>query len=172
MLELAILGFLHEGPMHGYELKQKLTFLTGHFRPVSDGALYPAIGRLEKRGALIKREELGDTGMLKRVLHLTPAGEDELLHMLRHPDAVDISDRNRFFTILAFLRYLEPAEQRHVLQQRLDFLQKGKSFFSNGNTPVRASEEPDPFRQGMLHIAKETSRVEKQWLQDMIDRLA
>ena len=43
MLELSILGFLAEEPLHGYELKERINALTGHVRPVSDGALYPAI---------------------------------------------------------------------------------------------------------------------------------
>ena len=45
MLELAILGFLAEGPLHGYELRRKVAQLSGYTRPVSDGSLYPAINR-------------------------------------------------------------------------------------------------------------------------------
>lgn len=48
MLELAILGFLYEQPLHGYELKRRVAHLTGHVRPIADGTLYPAIKRLER----------------------------------------------------------------------------------------------------------------------------
>ncbi|MGZ4110911.1 MAG: PadR family transcriptional regulator [Tumebacillaceae bacterium] len=172
MLELAILGFLKEGPMHGYELKQRLAQLAGHFRPVSDGALYPAIGRLEQQGYLIKNEEIGETGKQRRVMHLTDDGERALLDMLRTPSEVDISDRNRFFTILAFLKHVERTEQCAILEKRLTFLQGGKSFFSDGGTPVTSTAELDPFRKGMLLIAKETSRVEKQWLRELLAELS
>ncbi|CAM5563929.1 PadR family transcriptional regulator [Streptomyces purpurascens] len=39
MLELAILGFLAEGPLPGHELRRRITHLTGYSRPVSDGTL-------------------------------------------------------------------------------------------------------------------------------------
>src|SRR6478752_1414252 len=39
MLELAILGFLYEQPLHGYELKRRVAHLTGHVRPIADGTL-------------------------------------------------------------------------------------------------------------------------------------
>lgn len=171
MLELAILGFLCEDPVHGYEVKQRLTLLTGHFRPVSDGALYPAIARLEQRGWLVRRSEPGEGAAPRLVLSITQAGEQELLRRLREPADVDISDRNRFFTLLAFLRYLAPPEQRAVLARRLAFLEEGRSFFSADGHPVRAAQETDPFRRGMLLIARATSQVEREWLRETITAL-
>ncbi|CAM2856705.1 PadR family transcriptional regulator [Paenibacillus sediminis] len=171
MLELAILGFLHESPMHGYELKQRLTMLTGHFRPVSDGALYPAISRLEKNKFLVKKREPGENGQEKMVLYLTEEGVAKLMKELADPEEMDISDRNRFFTLLAFLKFLEPQAQINVLQRRLNFLMGGKSFFSNNGTLIKYTEDHDLFRHGMLHIARETSRVERQWLKDTIIKL-
>lgn len=171
MLELAILGFLKETSIHGYELKQRLTLLSGHFRPVSDGALYPAISRLEKQGLLIKQKEVTDSGMTRQVMTITPLGEEKLLDWLRNPSDLDVSDRNRFFTLLAFLKYLPAGEQKTVLMRRLAFLEGGRSFFSSNGKPVRLSEETDVFRAGMLHIAKETSRIEKEWLSQMISSL-
>ena len=35
MLELAILGFLYDAPLHGYELRKRITALTGHVKPVA-----------------------------------------------------------------------------------------------------------------------------------------
>lgn len=171
MLELAILGFLRAESIHGYELKQRLTMLTGHFRPVSDGALYPAIARLEKQGLLGRRQEQAGQGAPRQIMSLTPGGEAELLRRLREPEEMDISDRNRFFTILAFLGCLTPAEQRAVLQRRLAFLEGGRSFFRADGKPVPMAEEHDPFRHGMLLIARETSKLERQWLLDTLATL-
>lgn len=47
MLELAILGLLIESPMHGYELRKRLTGLLGAFRAFSYGSLYPALRRMQ-----------------------------------------------------------------------------------------------------------------------------
>lgn len=52
MLELAILGFLTEGPLHGYELKKRLGESLGSLWGVSFGSLYPALRRLERSGAI------------------------------------------------------------------------------------------------------------------------
>src|SRR4051812_50167720 len=59
VLELAILGFLNEGPLPGHELRRRVSQLTGYTRPVSDGSLYPAINRLAKANLLERR---GGTG--------------------------------------------------------------------------------------------------------------
>ena len=50
MLELAILGLLLESPMHGYELRKRLTGLLGAFRAFSYGSLYPALRRMQVDG--------------------------------------------------------------------------------------------------------------------------
>ncbi len=52
MLELAILGLLKEQDLHGYELKKRLTEALGPLSSVSFGSLYPALSRLERKGAL------------------------------------------------------------------------------------------------------------------------
>ncbi|MGB8995945.1 MAG: PadR family transcriptional regulator, partial [Pseudonocardiaceae bacterium] len=39
MLELAVLGVLHDAPMHGYELRKRLIGLLGTFRACSFGSL-------------------------------------------------------------------------------------------------------------------------------------
>ena len=54
MLEMAILGLLLESPMHGYELRKRLTGLLGAFRAFSYGSLYPTLRRMQADG-LIER---------------------------------------------------------------------------------------------------------------------
>src|SRR5688500_4151439 len=43
VLELAVLGLLHESPMHGYELRKRLNMLLGTLRAFSYGSLYPCL---------------------------------------------------------------------------------------------------------------------------------
>ncbi|MFF6998934.1 helix-turn-helix transcriptional regulator [Streptomyces sp. NPDC008313] len=172
MLELSILGFLHEEPLHGYELKARIQGLSGHIRPVSDGALYPAITRLVRAGLVEQRTEPGSGAAPRRVLSLTEAGREDLRTRLRHPKDIEISDGQRFFTVLAFLRHLpDRAEQAAVLRRRQDFLDTPASFFYRDGEPVRAEEAPDPFRQGMLRIARATDAEERKWLTETIGSL-
>lgn len=165
MLELAILGFLYEAPLHGYELRKRITALTGHVRPVGESTLYPAIKRLEKAGLLARETQPGTAAAPRHMLTLTPAGRRDLLRRLAEPDRLDVTDENRWFTLLAFLRHLPGRdEQAAVLRRRLTFLEEPASFFYDGERPLRAEELDDPFRRGILTIARATSAAELKWL--------
>ena len=50
-LELAVLGLLHETPMHGYELRKRLNGVLGWGRVLSYGSLYPCLKQLLARRA-------------------------------------------------------------------------------------------------------------------------
>ncbi|MCP2169874.1 PadR family transcriptional regulator [Goodfellowiella coeruleoviolacea] len=175
VLELAILGFLSGEPLHGYELRTRIAHLTGHVRPVSDGSLYPAIKRLEKAGLLSRSQEQGRAAAPRQVLSLTEAGHAELLRRLREPEPTDITDRNRFFTLLAFLHLLpDPADQAAVLRRRLAFITTPASFFRSGESGehrVRAAEADTPFRAGMLTMARDITRAEQRWLRTTLATL-
>ncbi|MFI6051295.1 PadR family transcriptional regulator [Streptomyces violascens] len=172
MLELAILGFLYEAPLHGYELRKRITALTGHVRPVGESTLYPAIKRLEKAGLLARETQPGAAAAPRHMLTLTRAGRQDLLHRLAEPDRLDVTDENRWFTLLAFLRHLpDPAEQAVVLRRRLAFLEEPASFFYDGERPVAAEELDDPFRRGILTIARATSTAELKWLRTTLRSL-
>ncbi|HEY0807867.1 MAG TPA: PadR family transcriptional regulator, partial [Pseudonocardiaceae bacterium] len=54
MVEFAILGLLHEAPMHGYELRKRLASPLGAFRAFSYGSLYPALRRLLRAGLIVE----------------------------------------------------------------------------------------------------------------------
>ncbi|WP_406478808.1 PadR family transcriptional regulator [Streptomyces sp. NBC_01615] len=172
MLELSILGFLAEEPLHGYELKERIKALNGHVRPVSDGALYPAITRLVTAGKLGQHTEPGSGAAPRRMLSLTDQGREDLLERLRRPKQAEITDQVRFNTVLAFLRHLpDPREQAAVLQRRLDFLTTPASFFYRDGEPVRAEETDDLFRQGILRVARATGEAERAWLTEAISLL-
>ncbi|WP_351225720.1 PadR family transcriptional regulator [Streptomyces sp. NPDC002133] len=169
MLELAILGFLYDTPLHGYELRKRITALTGHVRPVAESTLYPAIKRMEKGGLLVRESQPGQAAAPRHVLSLTDAGRQALLHRLAEPLQQDITDENRWFTLLAFLRHLPEASARAaVLRRRLEFLEQPASFFYEGDRPLRAEELDDPYRRGVLTIARATSEAELAWLRAML----
>ncbi len=51
-IELAVLGLLHEGPMHGYELRKRLNLMLGWGRVLSYGSLYPTLKKLLRAGLI------------------------------------------------------------------------------------------------------------------------
>ncbi|MDV7217487.1 MULTISPECIES: PadR family transcriptional regulator [Streptomyces] len=168
MLELAILGFLAEGPLPGHELRRRVSDLTGYTRPVSDGTLYPAINRLAKAGLLERRAD-PRAGAGRYMLSLTEAGRADMLERLRKPADHEITDFTRFYTVLSFLSHLpDIAEQHAVLRRRLAFLEEPVSFFYDGDRPLRAEEVADPYRRGLLLTARATSRAERAWLREVL----
>lgn len=53
-LELAVLGLLHGTPMHGYELRKRVTSLFGWGRVLSYGSLYPLLKQMLSDGLIVE----------------------------------------------------------------------------------------------------------------------
>src|SRR5512142_314328 len=86
VLELAVLGLLHESPLHGYELRKRLSGLFGPVRRISYGSLYPCLKDLLADG-LIAEDETASVapGVGKRgrtVYKLTAEGKERLQEQL------------------------------------------------------------------------------------------
>ncbi|MEV5711697.1 EamA family transporter [Actinoallomurus sp. NPDC052274] len=173
ILELAILGFLSEHAMHAYELRKRITVLVGHVRPVSDGSLYPALQRLRRQGLVTRRPEPGSGGPARQVFELTDEGQAELRRRLTEPDELEITDRNKYFVLLAFLHLLPSKQaQATVLRRRLEFLDDpGRGFFVHDDRVLRQDELTSPFRSGIQHIARATTSAERAWLGEMLGRM-
>ena len=170
MIDVMILGFLAEEPLHGYELRRRMEQLHGYSRTISDGTLYPAVKRMEAAGWLTREAEPGRGAAQRQTLRLTDLGLSELHARLRGAKGHDISDGSRFFVVLAFLSLLpDKAERDAVLHRRLDFLeQPGVSFFYDGDRPLAAKDLQDPYRRGVLISARATSRAERKWIREIL----
>lgn len=173
MLKLAILGFLGDHPLHGYDLKTRIAALAGHTRPVADGTLYPTIKRLEEAGYLTRRTAPGSVAAPRHMLELTDDGINQLKRWLREPKPLFISDDNRWCVMLAFLRHLHnPREQAIVLRRRLEYLSQPTSlFYDEDGRPLGADDFDDPFRQGLLTVHRAANVSEFQWLESTIAAL-
>ena len=65
LLEFAVLGLLHESPMHGYELRKRLNTALGAFRALSYGSLYPCLRDLVDQGLI--RESIDEDALGARM---------------------------------------------------------------------------------------------------------
>jgi len=61
-LELAVLGLLHESPMHGYELRKQVNGVLGWSRLLSYGSLYPALKKMLKAGWIAEHVSAPEPG--------------------------------------------------------------------------------------------------------------
>ena len=55
-MKQAILGFLVDQPMHGYELRKRLSAMFGPVRRISYGSLYPCLKDLVAEGLLTLKQ--------------------------------------------------------------------------------------------------------------------
>lgn len=77
-LDVLILKSLSWGPMHGYAVAESIGERSGQVLKVEEGALYPALHRLEKRGLLEAEWGLSENNRRAKFYKLTSAGRAHL----------------------------------------------------------------------------------------------
>jgi PadR family transcriptional regulator, regulatory protein PadR len=77
-LDLLILKSLARGPMHGYGVAEWIHQTSDDVLRVEEGALYPALHRLELRGLLSAEWGLSDNNRRAKFYALTAAGRKHL----------------------------------------------------------------------------------------------
>ena len=82
-LEVLILKTLSAGPMHGYGVSRFIRHTTGEEFRVEEGALYPALRRLAKKGMVESQWGVTDTGREAKFYRLSVEGEQELEREVR-----------------------------------------------------------------------------------------
>ena len=77
-LELLILKSVSLGPQHGYGILLRINQITEGALMVEQGALYPALARLESRGLLRTEWGISENNRKAKYYSLTPAGTRRL----------------------------------------------------------------------------------------------
>jgi PadR family transcriptional regulator PadR len=77
-LDVLILKALSWGPMHGYAIGRWIRQTTDDVLTVQEGALYPALHRLQRRGWLEEEWGVSDTGREAKYYRMSPAGRRHL----------------------------------------------------------------------------------------------
>src|SRR5260221_10954144 len=122
VLELAVLGLLHETPMHGYELRKRLNSVLGAFRAFGYGSLYPGLKELLRQGLIAEEVPAAPAKSLagrrsKIVYRLTAEGKERLQDLLGQAGPAAWED-DGFGVHFAFFG-LTPADIRmRILQGR------------------------------------------------------
>ena len=77
-LDVLILKALSWGPLHGYAVGRWIRHTTDQALTVQEGALYPALHRLQAKGWLADEWGVTETGREAKYYRLTPAGRRQL----------------------------------------------------------------------------------------------
>ncbi len=77
-LDMLILRALSLGPLHGYGVIQRLRQMSDEMLTVEQGALYPALSRIEQKGWVTSEWGVNETGRQAKFYTLTRAGRKQL----------------------------------------------------------------------------------------------
>ena len=77
-LDMLILRALSLGPLHGYGVIRRLRQMSGEMLSVEQGALYPALSRIEQKGWVTSEWGVNETGRQAKFYTLTRAGRKQL----------------------------------------------------------------------------------------------
>ena len=163
-LEIAVLGLLHEAPLHGYELRKRLNLLLGWSRVLSYGSLYPALKRMLRQG-WISEVSTPSPGVGRRqriVYQITTVGTDFFASQITDagPAAWEDESFNMRFAFFSRtdasvrLRILEGRRAR--LQERLDRARADRG-------------QSDRYLSELHRHSVESVEREVRWLTDLIE---
>ncbi len=181
VLELAVLGLLHDTPMHGYELRKRLNAILGWGRTLSYGSLYPCLKQMLAAG-LITEDPLATGAMIagatadrpaaragrrgKIVYKLTPDGKEQFQQLL--DDAGPASWEDETFGVhLAFFGQTDREARMRILEGRRHRLEERRD---GAKTAIqRARERLDEYTLELQRHGLESVEREVRWLTELID---
>jgi DNA-binding PadR family transcriptional regulator len=174
ILELAVLGLLHDAPMHGYELRKRLNVLLGSFRAFSYGTLYPCLKGLVAQGFLVEdnpgTEYIPATALngkrSKIVYRLTPEGKQRFEELLAD-SGPDAWEDEHFGVHFAFFGQTDRAVRMRVLEGRRSRLEERMERMRT--SLARTRERLDGYTLELQRHGLESVEREVRWLNELIE---
>lgn len=168
VLELAVLGLLHEGPLHGYELRKRLNALLGWGRAFSYGTLYPCLKDLTSRG-LIAEDTSADAPAASRrartAYGLTADGKELFARLVTDAGPTTWEDEH-FGVRFAFFARTDAATRLRILEGRRSRLQERVELFRL--SAQRTRERLDAYTSELQRHGLEAAEREVRWLDELI----
>jgi DNA-binding PadR family transcriptional regulator len=166
-IELAVLGLLHEGPMHGYELRKRLNLMLGWGRVLSYGSLYPALKKM-LRANLITEVATTTTPISRRpriVYEVTAAGNEHFQRLMSEVGPTAWED-DTFDIRFAFFSSTDMEIRLRVLEGRRSRLQERLARVQG--ELERTQAEVNRYAAELQRHGVESVEREVRWLSDLI----
>ena len=172
LLELAVLGLLHEAPMHGYELRKRLNAILGAFRALSYGTLYPCLRDLVRRGWIAEsapgpgRATTAPGSRRARIVYeLTAEGKERFQELIA--DAGPSAWEDETFDVhFAFFARTEAEVRLRILEGRRSRLEERLDAFRSA--AVKNRERADAYTAELQRHGLESAEREVRWLTELI----
>ena len=167
-LELSVLGILSQSPAHGYELRKRMVSVTGLFKTISYGALYPTLKSLVERGFLAEQDSNPTNKYPKRnriVYVLTDQGKAHLTSLLTD-SGPDAWDDETFAVRMSLFAQTSLATRLHILQGRRSRLETRLAEL-RANT-AKGRERLDAYTLELQKHGLDALEREVRWLNELI----
>ncbi len=172
VLQFAVLGLLHDGPLHGYELRKRLNGVLGTFRAISYGSLYPCLKDMLAAG-LIAEDGPADAGApalsgrrARIVYKLTPEGKERFQEWLA--DAGPEAYEDELFGVhLAFFSRTDRDIRLRILLGRRNRLEERLATLRSNL--ARRRERIDEWTLTLQQHGLDSVEREVDWLSHLIN---
>jgi DNA-binding PadR family transcriptional regulator len=169
-LELAVLGLLHEAPMHGYELRKQLNVVLGWGRVLSYGSLYPALKKMLRAGWIAEHVAAPQPGAVSRrqriVYEITDAGNERFTVLMSEVGPAAWEDDD-FGVRFAFFSRTDMEIRLRILEGRRSRLEERLARVQSQLT--RTQEQMDRYAMELQRHGVESVEREVRWLSDLIN---
>ena len=163
-----ILGVLHRGDFHPYEIKRRLeSAMVECYIDVDVGTLYYAIRQLEKEGLIsaVARERVARGGM-RTVYRITPKGKAEFQRLLHRQFEAEGPVAQTLYGALLFLHLADLAVVEDLLRRRIERLDELIAKLG----PIRKGLRPVLSTGGeyLLEHLEKQRHLDREWLKDLL----
>jgi DNA-binding PadR family transcriptional regulator len=164
-LDIVILSHLRTGPVHGYELKRKVSATTAF--ALNNNTLYPALRRFEEAGAVRKTAVQQEGRPPRHVYEITDSGLEQLHDMVAELPAELAGNEPEFLSRLGLFDELGAAE-RHGILARRDAALAAQLEHLQGLAAHTETTAPQ-HRWGALVLAELVARTQRErvWLAEL-----
>lgn len=168
VLDLAVLGLLHDTPMHGYGLRAQLAGVLGPFRALSYGTLYPCLRQLLDRGWIAEQPPATPASARRAriVYELTAAGKEHFAALVAEGGPTSWDDES-FGVRFSFFARTEAGVRLRILQGRRGRLEERLDTI--GASLTRGRERADAYTLELQRHGLESVQREVRWLTELID---
>ncbi len=169
-VELALLGFLREGPLHGYEIHRRLSDPAGlgEVWRLKQSHLYALLSRLAEEGYLASTIKAQETRPQRRQYRLTKVGRTTFMDWVQEPVARGRDIRLDFLT-----KYFFAEREGHKVVERLMRKQRSacQGWLRQQQRQAEAARETRPFEWKVCQFRIGQIESMLSWL-DLIDEPA
>ncbi len=170
-LEYALLGFLLEQPLHGYEIHHRLqdAQALGLVWHVKQAHLYALLERLEAAGLLVGELVPQDSRPPRRLLRLTDAGREAFQTWLHTPVAHGRDLRIPFLAKLFWAQRNGPASAATIIARQRDACE---TWLHDLQTELDAVQHTTPFAALVVQFRIGQTQAMLHWLDTCAATLA